>query len=80
MQMAFTPSTIDVETIEKYRAVIETSYHTNNESIRIIDERIKTLNKNPKLDSKTKRYTEQLGYILCDIEPLTCPLIVTQPL
>jgi hypothetical protein len=80
MQMAFTPTNHDLQTIEKYRAIIETSYQTNPSSIRTIDERLKTLYKKSLIDEKNKRYAEQLRYILCQTEPLTCPLIVTQSL
>jgi hypothetical protein len=79
MQMAFTPTNQDLQTIEQYRHVLEQTYKTNKEKIRVIDERLKTVNKK-RLDIKTSRYTEQLRFILCDIEPLTCPLVIEQSL
>ena len=79
MQMVFTPTNQDYQTIAQYRSVLEQTHLYNKEKIRVLDERLKTLNKKTR-NPKTLRYSDQVRLILCDIEPLTCPLVINQPL
>ena len=79
--MAFTPTSHDLAAIQTYREVLQSASTTSPEYIWTIDERLKTLyKKEQKLTHKTKRYAEQLRYVLCEVEPKTCPFVIDQSL
>lgn len=81
MQIAFSPTNHDITTIQTYRSTLESVYQTEPEKLWVIDERIKNLSKKRNtLSEKEKRYAEQIRFILCDVNPKTCPLVIEQPL